>query len=186
MNFAVVRPDVIRAVNQSWLLNMWRRHRGYSPLPRWDTIEKENLTASAEQLSFLEVAATGDVTRFRIRSHGAVLGEVYGSPDCSGRFLDEIISPAQQTNALAPYRQVVEGKLPIYTIHDMRDRLGRLVNYERLLLPYSRDRRTVDRVLASFEFICADGTFERQGLMRSALVPPTLRLSATIQPSAAA
>ncbi|HVV63174.1 MAG TPA: PAS domain-containing protein [Pseudolabrys sp.] len=181
MEFAVARPDIVRAVNQSWLLNMWRRLRGFSALPRWELIEKENLSAVSDQLSYLHVVG---VNRFQVQYHGAVLGQVYGSPDCRGRFLDEILPATHRAAGLAPYQHVIESKLPVYTIHDVRDRRGRVVHYERLLLPFGEDSRNVSRILASFEFICPDGTFVREELMKAPLFAPTLRLCATIQPAA--
>jgi hypothetical protein len=57
---------------------------------------------------------------------------------------------------------------------------------ERLLLPFSRDGETVDRILASFEFICPDGAFDNYELMKAPSAPPMLRLSATIAPQAIA
>jgi hypothetical protein len=65
------------------------------------------------------------------------------------------------------------------------DRIGRTVHYERLLLPFAADSQTVDRILASFEFICVDGAFDGRDLMKSQRAPPALRLSATIERQAA-
>ena len=67
----------------------------------------------------------------------------------------------------------------------MTDRNGRLVHYERLLLPFAADGRTVDRILASFELVCEDGAFDGHELMTSQTAAPALRLSATIEPPAA-
>ena len=61
----------------------------------------------------------------------------------------------------------------------MTDRNGRLVHYERLLLPFAADGHSVDRILASYEFICVDGAFDGRELMQTQSAPPTLRLSAT-------
>ena len=70
----------------------------------------------------------------------------------------------------------------MYTVHDVTDRDGRLVHYERLLLPYGRDGERVDHIVAAFEFICDDGAFDREALMKSLKAAPVLRLSATITP----
>jgi hypothetical protein len=83
---------------------------------------------------------------------------------------------------LAPYRRAIEHGCPVYTIHDLNDRDGRLIHFERLLLPFSSDGESVDRVLASFEFICVDGAFESSGLMIMQTSPAALRLSAMIEP----
>ncbi|HEY2756854.1 MAG TPA: hypothetical protein VGJ01_14095 [Pseudolabrys sp.] len=64
----------------------------------------------------------------------------------------------------------------------MNDRVGRLVHCERLLLPFGRDGQTVDRILASVEFICPDGAFDDRDLMLAQQAPPALRMSARIEP----
>jgi hypothetical protein len=106
---------------------------------------------------------------------------VYGSTDCRGKHLDEIIPAARYAEAQQPYRQTVHSGNPVYTIHDMIDSNGRLVNYERLLLPFAQDGKAIDRILASFEFFCADGAFDGCKLMTRQAGPSALRLSATIE-----
>jgi len=184
MQFTPSRADIVHAINQRWLLKFWQRHLGDDRAPKWQAIEAENLSNISNQLSFLDITRGDGKMRFMIRFHGAMIGEVYGSADCRGKYLDEIIPhPAQ---AQAPYLRAAESGCPVYTIHDVIDRNQRTVHYERLLLPFARDGRTVDRILASFEFVCPDGAFETHGLMTSQTVPPALRLSAMIEPRALA
>lgn len=183
MQFSAARPDIVRAINQRWLLKFWLRHRGAHRVPQWQAVAAEDLSRVADNMSILDIIGSGGAARFLIRSHGTTIGEVYGSADCRGKYLDEVIPAASQANALAPYHQAADSGRPVYTIHDIADREGRLVHYERLLLPFSRDGNTVDRILASFEFICEDGAFTSHGLMKAPAVPPALRLSATIAPS---
>lgn len=182
MDFSVARPDVVRAINQRWLLKFWKRHLGTDRVPQWQAVEAENLSRMAANLSFLDVTPADNGLQFQIRFHGETIGQVYGSADCRGRYLSEIIPAARRAEGLAPYKEAVEGGCPIYTIHDVTDSGGRLVHYERLLLPFSRDGLLVDRVLASFEFVCLDGAFDALRLMRGQSGPPTLRLSARIEP----
>lgn len=186
MNFAVARPDVVRAINQRWLLKFWQRHLGPHRVPQWQAVEAENLTRVSASLSFLDVSGGGGRARFIIRFHGATIGQIYGSSDCRGKYLDEIIPAAHHAHGLAPYHRTVADGHPVYTIHDLTDRNGRLVHYERLLLPFARDGETVDRILASFEFICPDGAFDGHALMQSQSAPPLLRLAATIEPATVA
>lgn len=186
MQFAVARPDVIQAINQRWLLKFWQQHLGALRVPQWQAVEAEDLTRIADGLSFLDVMRGASGARFMIRFHGATIGRVYGSGDCRGRFLDEIVQPDTCASGLAPYHQAAETGRPVYTIEDMTDRQGRLVHNERLLLPFSRGGATVDCILAAFEFICPDGAFDSRELMKAQNVPPTLRLSATIAPQAVA
>jgi len=186
MKFAVARPDVVRAINQRWLLKFWERHLGDHRVPQWQAVEAADFSRVSAGLSFLDVVGGNGSLRFQIRFHGATIAKVYGAPDCRGKFLHESQPEPERTRKLAPYRQAVESGRPVYTIHDVTDRNGRLVQYERLLLPFSRDGETVDRILASFEFICEDGAFERHALMTSQAGPPALRLSAMIEPRAPA
>jgi hypothetical protein len=178
MEFAVARPDVVRAINQRWLLLFWQRHLGTGRIPQWQAVEAEDLTRMSANLSFLDVVYSDAGPHFVIRFHGAAIGQLYGSSDCRGKSLDDVIPAARRAEGLMPYRQAVEDGCPIYTIHDLKDREGRLVHYERLLLPFAGDGRTVDRILASFELICPDGAFDNRSLMQTQA--PVLKLSAKI------
>ena len=150
-------------------------------MPRWQAIEAERLATIEENLSFLDVVRDGDGSpRFMIRYHGEVIRRAYGSPDGRGRYLDEIVSTSTCPTGLAPYAKAVDAGLPVYTILDVTDRQGRLVHAERLLLPFGRDGQTVDRVLAAFEFFCADGALDGHALTQRT-DGPALRLSAQIE-----
>ena len=183
MNFSVARPDVVRAINQRWLLKFWKQHLGELRVPQWQAIEAANLSAMSANLSFLDVMGSGEAVRFQFRYQGATVSHIHGSDDWRGKFLDEVMPPARQIESLPAYRQAVLGR-PVYTIHDVNDRNGRLVHYERLLLPFAADGRTVDRILASFELVCEDGAFDGHDLMKSQSTASTLRLSVTIEPAA--
>jgi hypothetical protein len=69
--------------------------------------------------------------------------------------------------------------LPVYTIADIDDIYGRIVAYERLLLPFS-DGMAVTHVIVSLKTICVDGAFEIRNLMRGNTTLPTPRLRAVI------
>lgn len=180
MEFSVARPDVVRAINQRWLLGAWNRSKGSLRIPSWQGVQAEDLSRVAAQLSILEVDASSGAPRFRIVFHGEAIAQAYGSVDCRGKYLDEVVPVAGSAKHLAPYHRAVSGGQPVYTVHDLKDRDGRLVHYERLLLPYSRDGESVDHILAVFEFVCPDGAFQHQALLTTLAAPPLLRLSATI------
>ena|SRR5258707_10747201 len=185
MQFSIARPDAVRAINQRWLLTLWNRHLAGRHVPRWQAIEAENLTRIADNLSFLDVIAADGGLRFQIRSHGAMIGQVFGAPDCRGKFLYDSVPEPQRSQKLVPYRKAATCGRPVYTIHDITDRDGRLVHYERLLLPLAAGGEGVDRILAAFEFVSPDGAFVRRDLMSGLTAPPALRLSATIEAPAA-
>jgi hypothetical protein len=182
MQFQPSRPDVVRAVNQRWLLKFWAENVADGRVPRWQRIDAQRLSTMQQNLSLLDVVtrACDGALRFLIRYHGQTIQRAYGSPDARGRYLDEIVSPGTCPTGLAPYEKAVRDGQPVYTIVDVTDRQGRLVHAERLLLPFARDGETVDRVLAAFEFFCADGAFDAELLMQLS-EEPALRLSALIE-----
>lgn len=185
MHFATARPDAIRAINQRWLLKFWMRHRGMARVPCWQAVKPDDLASLADHLSFLDVI--GDrPPRFLIRYHGHLIAQASGATDCRGRYLDEVIPAARRDDALAPYAQAVRSGAPAYTIQDLTDPAGRPIQFERLLLPFSRDGETVDRILAAYEFVSVDGAFDPRGLLSGTAVAPTLQLSATIKARAMA
>ncbi len=186
MQFSNGRPDLIRAINQRWLINFWRRCLGAEAVPLWQKVEAEDLNRIAANISFLDVDTGGYSERYMIRFSGTTIARVYGKTDCRGKFLDEIMPPLHYEQAQKPYRQVVATACPVYTIHDVTDSDGRVVHYERLLLPFSSDGRRVDRILASFEFVCVDGAFNSDQLLRTQVSRPVLELSATIEREAMA
>jgi hypothetical protein len=186
MQFSAARPDIIRAINQRWLLQFWQRQLGGQRLPRWQSVDTESLKSVSANLSLLDVMDGGGTARLLIRFHGSTIAQAYGAADCRGKCLNDMLTSSCRSQALAAYQQAVDTGNPVYTILDISDRQGRPVEYERLLLPFAGDGRTVDRILASFEFISPDGAFEINGLLLHQPKPPALRLAATfaLEPSA--
>lgn len=180
MQFSNGRPDLVRAINQRWLLKFWKRVKNGQGVPPWQAVAAEDLSRVAANLSFLHVAAGERTSRFQIIAHGATIGQVYGSADCRGKYLDEMLPSNACSDALSPFRQTVVSGHPVYTVHDVTDCKDRVVHFERLLLPFSLAGAAVDRILASFEFICVDGAYDGHDLMKTQAAPPTLRLSANI------
>ena len=44
MQFEVARPDAIRAINQRWLFKFWQQHLEADRVPRWQTVEPDDLS----------------------------------------------------------------------------------------------------------------------------------------------
>ncbi len=185
MDFKIVRPDAVRAINQRWLLKFWKRHRGMAGIPHWQAIESENLSRVQDNISFLDVTGDNEVKRFQVRQYGVNVMKVYGEADCRGRFLDEIVPRDRRTTGLMPYYQAYSTRQPVYTIWDVNDKNGRLIHFERLILPFGGDGESVERLISAFEFICEDGAFDDAALHRLQNGALTLRLCATIEAEAA-
>jgi hypothetical protein len=180
MEFMSSRPDVIRSINQRWLLSYWNRVRGSTRIPPWVELEADELPAMSASLAFFDVIENGGDARFLIRFRGQRINEAFGHPG-QGKFLDEVLPASYREAALKTYRQVLVTQLPVYTIADLRDRDDRIVHYERLLLPFGRDGASVDRILASLETVSPEGAFDNRDILNSARKPPAFALCTTIQ-----
>ena len=182
MQFSTGRPDSVRAINQRWLLKFWKNHLGMNRIPRWQAVKTDELIRISSSLSFLDVNGDGASARFQIRYYGDLIAKAYGLSDFRGKFLDEIVSEHRRAAALAPYQQALACGCPIYTIHDLTDRNGRLVHFERLLLPFSSDGGVIERILTSYEFVAPDGAYECDSLLVAQEGPSELKVSIIIEP----
>jgi hypothetical protein len=180
MEFMRSGPDVVQSAHQCWLLNYWNKLRGTAKVPSWRGVAVDQLGAVTEHLSYLDVVGSDSTARFRIRFHGTGLARAYGAT-CAGRFLDELLPASFREVALATYRQVVESQRPVYTVADMRDANARIVHYERLLLPFSYDGQTVDRIVSSLETSSPEGKYEHRDLMIAPGKPPAFALCTMIE-----
>jgi hypothetical protein len=180
MQFVNSRPDVVRSINQRWLLSLWNKLRASAPVPFWKNVQTSEFATLSADLALLEVVASESETRFLVRFRGQRIANAFG-PAGQGKFLDEVLPPLYRDDALETYRQVLVTLLPVYTITDMRDRDGRIVHFERLLLPFSRDGVAIDRILTSIEAVSPEGAFENRGILQSAPRRPAFALCATIQ-----
>jgi len=79
------------------------------------------------------------------------------------------------------YYECIDRRLPLYTISMIDDMYGRMVAYERLLLPFSDSSRgDVTHIIASLKTISEDGSFEIRNLMRDDQKLPEQKLRAVI------
>jgi hypothetical protein len=189
VEFVLSPPDIVRSTNQLWLLKSWIRSRGSRQLPAVEGLTADELAGISDNLLFTDVVRRDGAMRFLIRRGGPRITEFVGM-SCptgeQGRFLDEVLPPAYRDAALAAFHEAVAAREPVYTIADMRDRGGRIVHLERLLLPFGRDETAVDRVLVSIEAVSPEGTFEGHNLMMAPSMPPAFAFCAIIDTGAPA
>jgi hypothetical protein len=102
--------------------------------------------------------------RLTIQSDGTRMSIAYGNTG-RGRDLNEYLGPRLAPIVMPVYYESIARRLPAYTIADMEDIYGRVVAYERLLLPFSDDG-SVTHILASLKTISEDGGFEIKNLIR--------------------
>ena len=158
------------------------RVRDCGRLPALDRLAGPELAGLSGNLMSADVVRDAGLTRFLVRSCGARVMDYVGVVcDGQGKFIDEALPPAYRDAALSTFLEVVAAREPVYTIADMRDGAGRIVHFERLLLPLSHDGTSVDRVLASIEAVSPEGAFESRDLMVAS--PPAFAFCAVIDTS---
>jgi hypothetical protein len=178
LDFESANPSVVKSIKQRDLLNTWLRL--YAPaqrLPRPEDFKPARIEDELPDLVFMTVEKTIP-PRLIIESDGTRMSMAYGHTG-QGKYLDDYLGPRLAPIVLPIYRQCLERALPVYTVSHVDDSSGRLVAYERLLLPFSASEG-VTHVVASLKTISEDGSFEIRNLMRGNDTLPTAKLRAVI------
>lgn len=179
MEFESANPSVVKSIKQRDLLNTWLRlYARAQQLPRVEEYEPARLADELPDLVYYTVDTAQLPPRLTIQSDGTRMSTAYGHTG-KGRYLDEYL-PAKLVPVVMPvYYECVARALPVYTIANVDDAYGRIVAYERLLLPFSQAGE-VTHVIASLKTISEDGGFEIRNLMRGNDTLPTAKLRAVI------
>jgi hypothetical protein len=178
LDFESANPTVIRSIKQRDLLNTWLRL--YAPaqrLPRMEDFQPARIEDELPDLVFLTVE-NAKPARLIIDSDGTRMSIAYGHTG-KGRYLDEYLGVRLAPLVMPIYQQCLDRALPVFTIANVDDTCGRIVAYERLLLPFS-EGNGVTHVVASLKTISEDGGFEIRNLMRGNDALPTPKLRAVI------
>ncbi|THD55248.1 MAG: PAS domain-containing protein [Bradyrhizobium sp.] len=179
MEFESANPTILKSIKQRDLLNTWLRlYARAQLLPRIVEYQPERLAEELPDLVFYNVTAAHSPPRLVIQSDGTRMSAAYGHTG-KGRYLDEYLGAKLASVVMPVYHECLARALPVYTISDIDDSYGRLVAYERLLLPFS-DGGDVTHVIASLKTISEDGGFEIKNLMRGNDALPTAKLRVVI------
>ena len=179
MDFESANPSVVKSIKQRDLLNTWLRLFARERLlPRIEEYQPARIEEEFPDLVYYTVDPSGWPPRLTIQSDGTRMASAYGHSG-KGRLLDEYLGPRLVPIVMPVYHECIARRLPVYTISNIDDSYGRIVAYERLLLPFSIADH-VTHVIASLKTICEDGGFEIRNLMRGNDTLPTTRLRAVI------
>ncbi|MGA8314785.1 MAG: PAS domain-containing protein [Bradyrhizobium sp.] len=178
LDFESANPTVVKSIKQRDLLNTWLRL--YAPaqrVPRKADFQPARIEDELPDLVYMTVESITP-PRLLIDSDGTRMSMAYGHTG-RGRYLDEYLGTRLTPIVLPVYQRCLERALPVYTVSHVDDASGRIVAYERLLLPFS-DSEGVTHVIASLKTISEDGGFEIRNLMRGNDALPTAKLRAVI------
>lgn len=176
MDFESANPTVVKSIKQRDLLNTWLRlYARDQKLPAIAEYQPARIEDEMPDLVFYDVDSTQKPPRLTIQSDGTRMASAYGHTG-KGRLLDEYLGPRLAPIVMPVYYECVRRRLPAFTIAHIDDIYGRIVAYERLLLPFS-DGGEVNHIVASLKTISEDGGFEIKNLMRGndTLPVPKLR-----------
>ena len=178
MNFESANPTVVKSIRQRDLLNTWLRL--FAPaqrVPRIGEFQPSRIEEELPDLVFMTVEKA-EPLQLIIDSDGTRMSVAFGYTG-KGRYLDEYLGARLAPLVMPIYQQCVTRALPVYTVSHVDDACGRIVAYERLLLPFS-ENGGVTHVIASLKTISDDGSFEIRNLMRGSDTLPTPKLRAVI------
>ena len=176
LEFESAQPSVVKSIKQRDLLNTWLRlYARNQSLPRVSDYQPARMEDELPDLVFYIVDTSAPLPRLTINSNGTRMSSAYGHTG-KGRNLEDYLGPRLAPLVMPVYYECIARRLPAYTIATMDDIYGRLVAYERLLLPFSDDG-SVTHIIASLKTISEDGGFEIKNLIRGndKLPEPTLR-----------
>ena len=179
MDFASAAPPAVKSIKQRDLLNTWLRLYARQQIaPAIWEYQPARLEEELSDLIYYTVDNSTPTPRLTIQSEGTRIARAYGHTG-KGILLDDYVGPRLASFVMPVYYECVARGLPVYSVADVDDIYGRVVAYERLLLPFLTDDK-VSHIIASLKTFCEDGGFEIKNLMRGNDAPPRLRLRAVI------
>jgi hypothetical protein len=179
LEFESANPTVVKSIKQRDLLNTWLRlYAREHLLPRVEEYQPERLADELADLVYYTVDTARQPPRLIIQSDGTRMSNAYGHTG-KGKYLDEYLPAILIPVVMPVYYECVRRGLPVYTVSNVDDIYGRIVAYERMLLPFS-EGGGVTHVVASLKTISEDGGFEIKNLMRGNDTLPVAKLRAVI------
>jgi hypothetical protein len=182
VEFESANPTIIKSIRQRDLLNTWLRlYAREQVTPRIEQYQPERLADELPDLVYCTVDTAQLPPRLLIQSDGTRMSSAYGHSG-KGRYLDYYLGPRLVPVVMPVYYECVRRALPVYTISDIDDIYGRIVAYERLLLPFAQGGQggNVTHVIASLKTISEEGGFEIRNLMRGNDTLPISKLRSVI------
>jgi hypothetical protein len=137
--------DRIRCVQQIGMLKLWERSKRGAMLPPVSAVHDDDLARLREKVMLLDVELQDEEPRYLIRYQGFDIDRIHDR-NCVGLYLNDVMDPAIRERGLKSYRRVVDQKLPAFNSTLIQDEKGATVQYERLLLPFTRDGEQVDQI----------------------------------------
>ena len=180
MDFESANPTVVKSIKQRDLLHTWLRlYARDKKLPALAEFQPARIEDELPDLVFFSIDATQQPPQIIIDSDGTRMASAYGHTG-KGRLLEEYLGPRLAPLVMPVYYECIRRSLPAFTVAHIDDVYGRIVAYERLLLPFSDSDGAVTQIIGSLKTISEDGGFEIKNLMRGNETLPVPKLRTII------
>ena len=180
MDFQSANSTIVKSIKQRDLLNTWLRLFARDQrMPCLKEYAPSRIEDELPDLVYYTIENAARPPRLLIDSDGTRMSSAYGNTG-RGRYLDDYLGPRLAPIVMPVYYECIARALPIYTIANIDDLYGRVVAYERLLLPFSESAGVVTHIIASLKTISEDGGFEIRNLMRGNDTLPTPKFRSVI------
>ena len=126
----------------------WQEHCQDGRLPCRSAFPPESLVPWIGHIQLIEVVSTKETIRFRARLVGTRI-VYYQGHDNTGRFLDEVIPEDERDAILAPYRDCMDRRQPVYSVFYNCGSAAISSQLERVILPLASDGDRVDQFLVA-------------------------------------
>ena len=176
MDFLTTNSSVIRSIKQRELLNEWLRlYARENRAPRMSDYRPERMADEMQDIMICRVQLSDSRPRFLIELDCIRMFPAFGVSG-AGRDLETYFGPVNAEAIMPFYMQCASKQLPIYTIARINDCEDRVVDYERLLMPFSEGGQ-ITHVMASLKAISEEGRFQIYKLMQQGKMPVPVLIS---------
>src|SRR5437667_2276324 len=180
VQFESANPTIVKSIKQRDLPNTWLRlYAREQAIPAIDEYQPARIEEELPDLVYFTVDTAQNPARLLIDSDGTRMASAYGHTG-KGRRLEEYLGARLAPLVMPVYYECIRRRLPAFTIAHIDDIYGRIVAYERLLLPFSDRDGMTTHIIGSLKTISEDGGFEIRNLMRGNETLPVPKLRSII------
>ncbi len=126
----------------------WQEHCQDGRLPHRSAFPPESLVPWIGHIQLVEVVRQDERARFRARLVGTRI-VYYQGRDNTGRYLDEVVPEEERDAILAPYRDCMDRRQPVYSVFYNCGAAAISSELERMILPLASDGDQVDQFLVA-------------------------------------
>ncbi len=126
----------------------WQEHCQDGRLPCRSAFPPESLGPWIGHIQLVEVVRQDERARFRARLVGTRI-VYYQGRDNTGRYLDEVVPEEERDAILAPYRDCMDRRQPVYSVFYNCGAAAISSELERMILPLASDGDQVDQFLVA-------------------------------------